>query len=230
MLSRHVTDTQNLLNDGQGQFFTIPTLTNYVNRSRRRIAAASGCLRIVPIGARTFPGQEIYPVSDWNALVQDQMPGAQSILFIRSIAIAIGKGGWKPMWKQVGWTDFQARFRVFNGTWVGSVNEPGWWASFGAGPAEKIYLAPIPSTEMPLEVDCTCIPTPLLTDNDPDPIPYPWSDAVCYWAAVLALLQQQRREDAQAMAQLFNAEMPMCASVVCPQMIVNPYGPAMRSA
>lgn len=230
MLSRYVTDTQNLLNDNQGQFFTIPTLTNYVNRSRRRIAAASNCLRLMPKGTRTHPGQEIYPFSDWTALVQDEMPGVESILFVRSLAIAIGKGGWKPTWKQLGFTDFQARMRVFNGTWIGSINEPGWYAQLGSGALGKLYLAPIPSTEMPMDIDATCIPLPLLTDNDPEPIPYPWSDAVCYWAAVLALLQQQRPQDAQAMAQLFNAELPQCAAVVCPMMIVNPYGPALRSA
>jgi hypothetical protein len=74
-----------------------------------------------------------------------------------------------------------------------------------------------------MEVDLTCIPQPLLTDNDPDPIPYPWQDAVVYWAGVMALLQQQRREDAAALAQMFNTDLPMCAAVVCPQMIQNPY-------
>ena len=81
----------------------------------------------------------------------------------------------------------------------------------------------------PMEVDLTVIPQPLLTDDDAEPIPYPWSDAVSYWAAVLCLLQQQRREDANAMAQLFNSELPLCASVVCPQMIQNVYGATMRS-
>jgi hypothetical protein len=46
----------------------------------------------------------------------------------------------------------------------------------------------------------------------------------------LALLQQQRKEDAQAMAELFNSDLPMCASVVCPQMVQNAYGATLRSA
>lgn len=223
MLANYITEVQNLLNDSQGQFFSHPTLVNYINRSRRRIAAASGCLRIVPKGTRTVPSQEIYPFSDWTALIQDQLPGAQSILFCNSFAMSIGTGGWKPVWRRIVWTDFQARFRIYNGTFYGVLSEPGWWSQFGVGPAGKIYIAPIPSQEMPIEVDLTCIPFPLLTDNDIDPIPYPWTDAVCYWAAVMCLLQQQRREDAAAMAQLFNTDMPMCASVVAPRMIQNPY-------
>jgi hypothetical protein len=230
MLERYITETQNFLNDSQGQFFSKPTLTNYVNRSRRRIAAVSGCLRVLPKGVKTVKLQEVYPFSDWKALVQDQMPGVESILHVRTVSIAIGPGGWKPTWRRVVWTDFQARFRIYNGTFMGTISDPGWWAQYGSGPMGQLYLAPIPTSVMEMDADCTCIPMPLLTDNDPDPIPYPWSDAVPYWAAVLCLLQQQRAQDAQAMAVLFNTEMPMCASVVCPQMIQNPYGATLRSA
>ena len=228
MLAQYLTDTQNLLNDSQGQFFSVPTLTNYINRSRRRIAAVSGCLRVLPPGF-TKPLQEVYPFSEWTSTVQEMLPGVQSILACRSLAIAIGKGGWKPMWRRLVFSDFQARFRIYNGTFFGAISEPGWYAQFGEGPIGALYLAPIPSMAMPMEVDLTCIPFPLLTDEDPDPIPYPWTDAVSYWAAVLALLQQQRAQDAQAMAQLFNTEMPMCAAVVCPQMLQSPYGATKRA-
>ena len=229
-LSAYMSEVQLHLNDMQGQFFPDRALINYINRARRRVASVSGCIRFLPPGTQTIAGQEVYPFSDWNALVQAGVPGAQSILHCRSLAMAIGKGGWKPMWRRLIWTDFQARFRIYNNTFYGVLSEPGWWAQFGAGPMGSIYLAPIPSQAMPIDVDLTCIPLPLLTDNDPEPIPYPWTDAVSYWAAVLALLQQQRREDAQAMAQLFNSDMPMCAAVVCPQMIQTPYGATLRSA
>ena len=230
VLMRYITETQQFLNDAQGQFFNLPTMTSYVNRSRRRIAAASGCLRVLPQGTVTKKNQEVYPFSDWNALIQKEMTGLQYILHCRSVSIAIGKGGWKPSWRRVVFSDFQARFRIYNGTFYGAISEAGWSAQFNAGPIGKIYLAPIPSMEMPMDVDLTCIPAPLLTDNDPEPMPYPWTDAVSYWAATLCLMQQQRTQDAQAMALLFNTELPMCASVVCPQFLANPYGAAMRSA
>jgi hypothetical protein len=158
------------------------------------------------------------------------MPGVQAILGCRSLAVAIGQGGWKPMWRRVVWTDFQARFRIYNGTFMGAISEPGWYAQFNEGPIGSLYLAPIPSMAMPMDVDLTCIPFPLLTDNDIEPIPYPWQDAVAYWAAVLCLMQQQRAQDAKALADLFNTEMPMAAAVVCPQFIATPYGATLRSA
>jgi hypothetical protein len=244
MLANYITETQNLLNDTQGQFFKEPTLINYINRSRRRICAASGCLRVIPPGAQTIPNQEIYQFSSWNALVQEVMPQAQAVLACRSLSIGIGGrwtqdtlgnwaitgGSWKPMWRRIVWTDFQARFRIYGSTFMGTISEPGWYAQYGEGPIGSLYLAPIPTQALPMEVDLTIIPSPLLTDNDPDPIPYPWTDAVSYWAAVLCLLQQQRREDAAAMTTLFNNDLPLCASVVAPQMIQNAYGATMRSA
>ena len=125
---------------------------------------------------------------------------------------------------------FQARFRIYGGTFMGTISEPGWWAQYGEGPSGVIYLAPIPSQANPMEVDLTLVPDDLTTDDDPCPIPYPWTDAVPYWAATLSLLQQQRSQDAQAMAALFNTEMPMCAAVVCPQFIQHAYGATLRSA
>ena len=244
MLINYINETQSLLNDPGGQFFPIPTMTNFVNRSRRRIAAVSGCLRVIPPGAQTIPNQEVYPFSSWNALVQGIMPQAQSILACRSLSVGLGGkwviddfgngkivgGSWKPMWRRLVWTDFQARFRIYGGTFMGTISEPGWWAQYGHGPTGAIYLAPIPTQTMPIEVDLSIIPQPLLTDKDVDPISYPWADAVPYWAAVLALLQQQRKEDAGAMAELFNNDLPLCASVVCPQMIQSAYGATLRSA
>jgi hypothetical protein len=232
VLNQYISDVQNLLNDQGGQFFKIDTLRTYINKSRRRIAGVSGCIRIMPPGTKTHPQQEVYPFNDWMSLVQGCMPGVESILACRSLAVAIGSvpGARKPMWRRIVWTDFQSRFRIYNGTFFGTLSEPGWWAQYGAGPRGALYLAPIPSQENQIEVDLTCIPQPLLDDNDSEPIPWPWQDAVPYWAATLCLLQQQRREDAAAMATLFNLDLPMCASVVCPQMIQTTYGATLRSA
>ena len=81
-----------------------------------------------------------------------------------------------------------------------------------------------------MEVDLTCIPQPLIVDDDAEPIPFPWTDCVAYWAAAMCLMQQQRLQDAQAIVQLFNASMPECAAVVCPQMLQSMYTPGiMRS-
>ena len=149
MLSEYVSQVQQHLNDQQGQFFQTPTLHAYINRSRRRVAAASGCLRLL-VKAVTIPNQEIYPFAGWKALVQDQLPGAKCILAVRSLAIAIGVGGWKPMWRRIVWSDFQARFRIYNGTYYGVISEPGWFAQYGEGERGELYQAPIRGATMPM--------------------------------------------------------------------------------
>ena len=184
----------------------------------------------MPPGTQTHPGQEIYPFSDWISLIQGIIPGVESILAVRTLCIAIGAQGWKPQWRRLVWSDFQARFRIYNGTYYGVITEPGWWAQYGAGPAGALFLAPIPSQACPMDVDLTLVPAPLLSDDSPEPIPYPWCDAVPYWAATLALMAQQRAKDAEAMSLLFNADLPLCASVVCPTLIQSSYAPGiMRS-
>ena len=229
MLQTYIADTQNLLNDAGGQFHGVPTLTNYINRSRRRIAAASGCVRLL-IRAKTFPNQESYEFPAWAAIAQ-ATPGVREILAVRTLAVAIGPGdgAWKPVWNRLVWSDFQARFRIWNHAWIGTISYPGFWAQHGFGTTGSLYLAPIPSELQPMELDCSCMPFPLQNDDDPECIPQPWCDAVPFYAAWLCLLQQQRPQDATAMLQVFQLELPFCASVVSPQMIQSPYGAVVRS-
>jgi len=230
MLATYIADTQNFLNDSAGQFFTIPTLTNYVNRSRRRIASASGCCRVL-IEAKTQANQETYRFSDWTALAQ-MHPGIEEILAVRSLAIAIGPGdgAWRPMWNRIPYSDYAARFGIWNRMWVGTISYPGWYAQYGFGASNgSIFLAPIPSQIQPMWLDTSCMAISLENDDDPEAIPYPWVDAVAMYAAYLCLLQQQRREDAAAILQMFQAELPFAASVVAPTMITSPYGAVQRS-
>jgi hypothetical protein len=229
MLATYIADTQDLLNDASGQFFAVPTLIRYINRARRRVASGSGCLRIMPEGAKTHPNQEQYHFHEWTALVQ-ATPGVREILAVRSLAIAIGpgNGAWRPMWNRLPWTDFSARFRIWNNAWVGTISYPGFYSQYGFGVGGSIFLAPIPSQEQPMTLDCSCMPFPLMTDDDPEAIPQPWCDAVAYFAAFMCMLQQQRKEDAVALMQIYQAELPHCAAVVAPQLITSPYGAVVR--
>lgn len=229
MLTEYISTTQNFLNDALSQFFSVPVLTTYVNRARRRIANASGCCRVL-IRARTIPDQEVYKFNEWTSIAQLE-PGIKEILAVRSLAIAIGpgSGAWKPMWNRIVWSDWQARFGIWNRAWLGTISYPGYYAQYGFGSGGSIFLAPIPSQIQPMELDCSCLPLPLENDDDVEQIPEPWVDAVPYYAAWLCLIQQQRREDAQAMLQVFQAELPFCASVVSPQSIQSPYGAVVRS-
>jgi hypothetical protein len=231
MLADYQAQTQNLLNDAAGQYFATGTLNNYINRARRRVASASGCVRVMPEGMKTLPNQERYHFHHWLPLVQ-AIPGVREIIAVRTLAIAIGPqpGAWKPAWNYIPWSDFQARFRLWNHMWIGTISAPGFWSQYGFGTNGSIYLAPIPTVISTMELDCSCLPFPLQTDEDPEVIPQPWQDAVPYMSAFFCLMQQQRQQDAQGMLQLFQADLPACASIVAPTTIIAPYGAAVRSA
>lgn len=190
----------------------------------------SGCIRVMPKGTQTVTNQEEYKFRDWMSLVQ-ATPGVREIFAVRSLAIALGpgNGAWKPVWNRVPWTDFQARFRIWNRAWIGAISYPGFWSQYSFGTLGSIFLAPIPSQAMPIEVDCSCMPFPLQSDDDPECIPQPWQDAVPYYSAFLCFLQQQRIQDAVAITQLFQSELPSCAAIVAPTMVVSPYGAVVRS-
>lgn len=230
MLQTYIADTQNLLNDAGGQFFRAETLTNYVNRARRRIALLSGCVRVMPPGTQTVTKQERYHFRDWMALVQTT-PGVREIFAVRSLAMALGpgSGAWKPLWNYVPWSDFQARFRIWNHAWMGAISYPGYWSQYSFGNSGSLFLAPVPSMIMPMELDFSCLPFPLQNDDDPEAIPMPWQDAVCYSAAFMCMMQQQRPQDAAMIMQIFAAELPACAAVVSPPKPTSPYGAVVRS-
>lgn len=233
MLAQYLADLQNLLNDAGGQLFRPGTLINNINQARRRIAWWSQCIRVMPEGVQTVPGQEIYHFKDWIAQVQSR-PGVREIHAVQTLSIALGgpgsgPGTWNPAWNQVDFSDFQARFRIWNRGFVGTIAWPGYWAQYGHGTAGSIYLWPIPSMAQRMELDCFCMPFPLETDDDPEALPMPWQDAVQYFAAFKCMLQQQRLQEAKAYLELFKSDMPEFASAVKPRMIVAPYGAAVRA-
>lgn len=223
-LNTYIAAVQSLLNDSAGQFYTTAQLTTFINTARNRIATSGECVRwLPPSGAgqnQTAAAQEVYPFSFINTL----MPGGSGLSQVLSVrTLAVSNGAQKPLWTQLPWTRFQARIRIFNGTFTGTA-VVGLWSQYSFGTLGSLYLAPIPTQAQPMDWDCTCLPIPLATDTDPEAIPYPWTDAVPFYAAFLALLQQQRQQDAKGMMQLFEAELPWAAAAVKRQFVGSYYG------
>jgi hypothetical protein len=50
-----------------------------------------------------------------------------------------------------------------------------------------------------MQWDTICSPVALVNDGTPEAIPYPFTDAVKYHATYLALLEAQRKDDAEGM-------------------------------
>jgi hypothetical protein len=138
----------------------------------------------------TVAGQEVYQFSAVNPLAQ-LTAGVASILFISSVAVSWG--ALKPTLDQWNWDDLQAKVRAYP---VVS-GQPAMWAQFGQGVGGSIYLQPVPTTTLPMEWNCVCLPIDLATDSDPEAIPYPWTDAVPYFAAYVGFMNARRPEEAK---------------------------------
>lgn len=137
----------------------------------------------------TVANQEIYAFSSANVLAQ-LTSGVKSILFIESVAVSWGS--LKPTLEQWNWNDLQAYMRAYP---VQS-GQPAMWAQLGQGVGGSMYIQPVPTSALPMEWNCVCVPVDLLTSTDPEAIPYPWTDAVPYFAAYLAFLNARRPQEA----------------------------------
>lgn len=141
---------------------------------------------------KTVVGQEVYNFSTWNSVIQANNPGVQDIIGVQTISVSWGSQ--KPTLDHVSWSDIQAYLRAYN---IGYLNYPTVWAQYGQGLSGSAYLWPIPAVATQLDVDCYCLPIILSNDTDPEAIPYPWTDPIPYYAAYLAFLNAQRKDDAR---------------------------------
>lgn len=211
-----------------GQIATV-TLTNagsgYLNVPTFTITDATGNGGAITCTLTSYTAttlnQEVYTFASFNSLVQ-QTSGVQSIQGIFSIAVMQGApGAFKPTLFYWSWGALQAYCRS-NSSLVS--NYPDRWSQYGQGVSGSFYLYPIPSGNYPMDLDCYCLPVTLTSDSTPEAIPYPWTDAVPYYAAYLALLSAQRKEDANQMLNDYKMKVKEGGSMARPVVIPNYYG------
>lgn len=203
-LNSYLSQTQNLLHDTNAQFYTTAQLTIYVNQARAKTAAAGQCCRFLPPTLNTVANQETYDFSTVNGILPTQL---SAVLGVVTIAVNIGTS--KPTLRRYSWTAFQAYLRSYS---IGLTGYPMIFAQYGSGSpytdvntststatGVKIYLWPIPSAIYAMDWDCYCLPIALVNDSTLEAIPYPFTDAVPYYAASLALRGAQRKSDANDM-------------------------------
>jgi hypothetical protein len=101
----------------------------------------------------------------------------------------------------VPWEDLQAYARSYANL-VSSY--PYYWSVFNDGENGEIWLFPVPSQPMQLELTVACTPLNLVDDDSYDAIPDNFSNAIKYGAASMAYLTSRRYGQAQIMADMFN--------------------------
>ncbi len=186
--------------------------------------AAATCT-LLP-SAQCTVGQEVYNFTSFTNLIQSTTTGADSILAIRTIAVSWG--GTKPVLNYMEWGDFQAYLRANN---VAVQGLPVCWSQFGRGTTGSFYLWPIPSQTSQMDLDCICLPQDLDSTGVTglEPIPYPFTNAVPYKAAQIAVLgYSDLRELSDRYEAHFQKRMEFASAAVHPALVPNYYSSHSR--
>lgn len=171
------------------------TIVSFTGTTITMSAAATGSgTNSFSTQIQTTTNQEIYPL----ASTVNSNAGILNIIQVKSVAVNFGgsQGSNQYMLRQTDFTALQAYYRFYGPNLVGN---PAVWARY----QNNIYLRPIPSQPYPMQWDTVCSVIPLVDDSTVEAIPYPFTDAVPYYAAYLALMNSQRAADADAMFKVY---------------------------
>ncbi len=175
------------LKDSTFQYWTQADITAYINEAIQRVAVDGGPFRYVLTFALTA-GQHTY------ALTAPGVPatpagtvGFQETIGLYGISLIMGARRIplkNPSYRQL---------MAFINQYTLAEGPPQSWARLGAN---QIVFGSIPDQAYTTEWDCKVIPNKLVATGDTDPTPYPFSEAVPYYAAYLAKIQQQQYQEA----------------------------------
>lgn len=191
MLNAYLAQVQSLLDDPGAVQYSTANLTTYINDARVQIAGASESLRN-PALLTFVASQQAYQFSAaslQNAPVSN--PGLEGILNVRMATIV---GGNQLTMRPWAWF-----FSYHIAVPTPAAGVPKVCAILQPGLNGTIWFSPIPTATGEAMLDSVCYPVELVNDSTPEALESPWQEAVQYYAAYLALLNAQRRTDADAM-------------------------------
>lgn len=194
---------------GSGYFQPVVEITDPTG------TGATATLNVGPINL-LLQGQEVYNFSDIDLTGN---PGCQSVFYVRSVAIIYANYRYTiPIYA---FSEYQAKIRQypFQYQYV-----PSFGSFFGQGVDGSLYVYPLPSQTYQMEWDCLCLPSDLTSNQSVEVIPDPWTDAVPYFAAHLAMLELQQYNAARMYLDLYEKFALSYSNYTRVGRTVNPYG------
>lgn len=178
-LSSYLVNTQRLLHDTNGSFYSQPQLTDYINEGRVKVAIDANCVRVLQ-PFTVSAGVEAYPFSSF--------PQGANTLNVMSVNV---------QWGNLNYTMQRVSFRWLSAhtrSLIGWTQQPIVFAVYGEN---KLYFGPVPDQTYPVELDTAILPNALIDSTSVENIPLAWSSAVPYYAAYLAKQYQQMWQEAE---------------------------------
>jgi hypothetical protein len=146
----------------------------------------------------TIVNVERYPyVGFFNPYLKAQHAGCDKVNDVVSVAVSWG-GASKPALNWMPWDDFQAYCRSVA---VLNTSYPAVWSTLNDGSQGEVWLFPIPSQANDMEVQATCLPSPLYGESDFEAIPESFTDTIKFGAAALCYFSKKQFGNAQIMDQ-----------------------------
>jgi hypothetical protein len=184
------------------------------------ITDSTGTGARVTLQVQTFnqlnPNQEVY---QFSGIDLSRNPGCESVYAVKSISIIYANYRYSlPVYS---FSVYQSMIRQypFQYTYV-----PTFASQYGQGVNGSFYVYPLPSQIYQYELDCFCIPAPLITNLSEEAIPDPWTDAITYMACHLGMLSIQNYNVAKFYLDLFEKMCLGYSSYARVGRGVNPYG------
>lgn len=134
---------------------------------------------VTPLNQAVY-GQEEYP---FTGVSLAPFPGIASILAVKSVSFVWNNWQWSA--SHVGFSKYQALIRQYVASFYAP---PVWTCQFGQGTNGSIKAYPLADQAYQMQWDALCLPEDLIDDTTFEAIPEPWTKAVPFYAAHLALL------------------------------------------
>ena len=197
---------------GDGYFQPIITITDANGPG----TGATATLNVSPINLLN-QGQEQYPFSD---IYLGDWPGVDTVHMIKGVSIIYTNYRYSlPCYD---FSTYQSTIRQYPYQYQ---YVPSFCSQQGQGAGGIFFLFPLPSQVYQIEYDCFCLPEDMLMDNSiPEAIPQPWTDAVQYMAAQLAMQEFGNLNAAAFYEKQFDKRTLGYSQMARPGRMTNPYG------
>lgn len=193
---------------GAGYFQPIVTITDSTGSDATAEAILSGINLL-------NQGQEVYAFSDIDL---SALPGCKSVYAIRGISVIYS--GYRYSLELLPFT----RYQIYRAYPYQYQYTPAIFSQYQQGTNGNFYCYPLPSQDLQCEIDCQCLPSNLIDNQSVEAISDPWTDAVPYMAAHLAMIELQNYNAAKFMLDLYEKRALFYSQTARIGRSLNPYG------
>lgn len=176
---------------------------------------ATATVEVSPINILNA-GQEQYKFSDIDL---SMFPGVGSVYFVRGVSLIYSNYRYSlPCYP---FSVYQSHIRQYPYQYQ---YVPTFCSQFGQGVNGSFFFYPLPSQTYQMEWDCQCIPLDLTDNQSVEALPAPWTDAVMYFAAHIAMLELQNFNAAKGFLDLYEKFAQRYSDYSRAGRVINPYG------